>query len=102
MTGAVLLRGGRGSGDLNVAPLAEMLPSLVLQLREKVEAFEGADPLEFLEVSTERVTMLVALVSETQEGLALVADRGQPLALLTAALTRAVRAYAERLAPTRH
>jgi hypothetical protein len=101
MTGVVLLRGGRGSADLNVTPLAEMLPALVMELRAQVEAAPGADSLEFLELSTERATILVAVVSEAQEALALLADRVQPIALLTAALTRAVRSYRERLAPAR-
>jgi hypothetical protein len=55
------------------------------------------ETLEFLELSTERVTVLVSIVGEAQEGLALLADRSQPVALLTAALVRATRNYAARL-----
>ena len=101
MTGAVYDRAGRGSGDLDVSSLAERLPGLVLHVRAQVEAVPDAPPLEYLELSTDRVTMLVALLTDIQEGVALLADRSQPTALLTAALNRAARAYGERLPPRR-
>ncbi len=101
MTGAVYVRVGRGSADLNVSPLAELVPELTRHVRSQLEAGEGADAVEFLEISTERVTVLVGIVAEAQEGLALLADRSQPVALLTAALVRATRDYAARLPGTR-
>ena len=41
--------------------------------------------------------VLVAIVDETQEAIALFADKSQPTALLSAALTRSVRAYTSRV-----
>jgi hypothetical protein len=101
LTGVVLGRVGRSSADRDVAGLAEMLPGLLRQVRGQVEGPEGGDDLEFLEVSTERVSILVTVVSETQEALALLADRSQPTALVTAALLRVARSYAERVVPSR-
>ena len=40
----------------------------------------------------------MGLVPETQEAIAVVAERAQPTALIGAALCRAVRAYAARVA----
>jgi hypothetical protein len=101
LTGVVLGRVGRSSVDRDVAALAEMLPALLRDLRARVEGAEGAESLEFVEVSTERVSILAAVVSETQEALVLLADRSQPIALVTATLHRVVRTYTERAAPTR-
>ena len=101
MTGVVYVRVGRGAADLNVSPLAELVPALVLHVRAQVEAGDGAAALEFLEFSTERIIVLVAVVPEAQEGLALLADHSQPVALLSAALVRASREYAARLPGTR-
>ncbi len=101
LTGVVLGRVGRTSADLDVAGLAEMLPGLLREVRQRVEGPDGAENLEFVEVSTERVSILVTVVSETQEALALLADRSQPVALVTAALLRVTRSYAERVAPAR-
>jgi hypothetical protein len=70
-------------------------------VREKVEGPDGSEDLEFVEVSTERVSILATVVSETQEALVLLADRSQPTALVTAALLRVARGYAERVAPSR-
>jgi hypothetical protein len=99
MTGSVYVRVGRGSADLKVSPLAELVPALTLHVRSLLEAGEDtqAETLEFLELSTERVIVLVAVVPEAQEGLALLADHSQPVALLSAALVRAARDYASRL-----
>jgi hypothetical protein len=101
LTGVVLGRVGRSSADLGVAGLAEMLPGLLREVRGQVEGSEGAESLDFVEISTERVSILVTVVSETQEALALLADRSQPVALVTAALLRVARGYAERVAPPR-
>ena len=101
LAGVVLGRVVRSSVDLDVASLAEVLPALLRDLRGRVEGHEGADSLEFVEISTERVSILAAVVSETQEALVLLTDRSQPTALVTAALHRVVRAYTERAAPTR-
>jgi hypothetical protein len=100
MTGAVLARKGRGTSAIRVGLLAEKVPSLTVYLRDLV-ATEDADQVELVEVSTERVATLVAIVAEAQEAIAVLADKAQPTALIGAALSRVVRSYASRLHPAR-
>jgi hypothetical protein len=101
MTGAVLARKGRGSSaSLRVGLIAEKVPSITIYLRNLVAA-EDSDEVEIIELSTERVATLVAIVPEAQEAIAVVADKSQPTALIGAALGRSVRAYASRLHPSR-
>jgi hypothetical protein len=100
MTGAVLARKGRGTSAIRVGLLAEKVPSLTIYLRDLV-ATEDADEVELIEVSTARVATLVAIVSEAQEAIAVLADKAQPTALISAALSRVVRSYASRLHPSR-
>jgi hypothetical protein len=100
LTGVVLARAGRGAADVNLAPIAELVPGLVLHVRGQLEASDADDELEFLELSTARVTTLVAVVASAQEAMAILADRAQPTAPLGAALLRAARDYAARLAPS--
>jgi hypothetical protein len=97
LTGAVFVRTGRGAADIRVGPLAELVPTLTRQIREQVEEAEEADAIEQIELSTERMFVIVAIVPEAQEAIAILADRAQPVALLEAALSRAVRGYAARL-----
>jgi hypothetical protein len=96
MTGAVLARRGRGTSTVKVGLMAERVPAMTLYLRDLV-ASEDGDGVEVLELTTERVLLIVAIVDETQEAIALFADKSQPTALLSAALTRSVRAYAARV-----
>jgi hypothetical protein len=96
MTGTVFVRTGRGAADIRVGPLAELIPALIRQVREQVEQSDS-ETVEQLELSTERISVIVAVVPEAQEGIAILADRAQPVALLEAALGRAVRGYAARL-----
>jgi hypothetical protein len=100
MTGAILARKGRGTSAIRVGLLAEKVPSLTLYLRDLV-ATEDADQVELVEVSTERVATLIAIVPEAQEAIAVLADKAQPTALIGAALSRCVRSYATRLHPAR-
>lgn len=100
MTGAVLARKGRGTSAIRVGLLAEKVPSLTLYLRDLV-ATEDADEAELIEVSTTRVATLIAIVSEAQEAIAVLADKAQPTATIGAALSRIVRSYASRLHPAR-
>jgi hypothetical protein len=98
LTGGIICRrGGRGTSALRVGLIAEKVPALTLYLRDLVAA-EEHDEVELVEVSTGRVAVLVALVPETQEAIAVVAGRAQPTALIGAALARAVRSYAARVA----
>jgi hypothetical protein len=101
MTGVVLARKGRGSSAaLRVGLIAEKVPSITMYLRNLVAA-EDADEIEIIELSTERVATLVAIVPEAQEAIAVLADKSQPTALIGASLGRSMRAYAARLHPAR-
>jgi hypothetical protein len=100
MTGAVLARKGRGTSAIRVGLLAEKVPSLTLYLRDLV-ATEDADEVELIEVATARVATIIAIVGEAQEAIAILADKAQPTALVSAALSRIVRSYATRLHPAR-
>jgi hypothetical protein len=62
---------------------------------------DESDPLDFIELSTGKLSILVTIVAEAQEAIAVVADRSQPTALIAAALIRAVHGYAVRLHPAR-
>jgi hypothetical protein len=100
MTGVILARKGRGTSAIRVGLLAEKVPSITIYLRDLV-ATEDADQVELIELSTERVATLVAIVPEAQEAIAVLADKAQPTALIGAALSRVVRSYASRLHPAR-
>jgi hypothetical protein len=57
--------------------------------------------VEVVEVSTSRMALVVAVIPETQEALAALAERAQPTALIAAVLARSVRSYAARALPLR-
>jgi hypothetical protein len=98
LTGQILVRrGGKGSSGIRVGLLAERIPGLSAFLRDLVAA-EDRDEVEIFELTTARLSMVVAIVPQTQEGIAVVADRAQPTALIEATLLRTVRTYATRVA----
>jgi len=101
MTASIYLRKGRGATDVHVGPLAELVPDLTISLRERMGDADDSDPLDFIELSTEKLSILVTIVAEAQEAIAVVADRSQPTALIGAALSQAVHAYTVRLHPAR-
>ena len=100
MTGSILARCGRGTSGVKVNLLAERVPAMTLYLRDLV-AVEEADQVEVIEISTERIAVLVGIVGEAQEAIAVFAEKSQPTALVNAALTRAVRDYAMAVQPVR-
>ena len=100
MTGSIFARKGRGTSVIRVGLLAEKVPALTGYLRDLV-ATEDEDQVELIELSTEKVSTLVAIVPEAQEAIAMLADKSQPTALVGAALSRSVRSYASRLHPAR-
>jgi hypothetical protein len=100
MTGSILARRGGKGGGLKVGLLADKVPNFTLFLRDLVAA-EDEDQVELIEVSTERMAVMVGIVPEAQEGIALMCEKSQPTALLGANLARAIRGYAARLAPIR-
>jgi hypothetical protein len=97
LTGQILARkGGKGSSVLRVGLLADRVPALSAFLRDLVSAEEG-DDVELFEVTTGRLTLVVAIVPRTQEGMAVVADRAQPTELIGATMMRTVRTYTTRV-----
>jgi hypothetical protein len=98
LTGQILARkGGKGSAVVRVGLLADRVPALSAFLRDLVSA-EDRDDVELFEVTTGRLTLVVAIVPQTQEGMAVVADRAQPTALIGATMMRTVRTYSTRVA----
>jgi hypothetical protein len=100
LTGVVFARKGKGTANLKITMLAEKVPGFALYARDVV-AQEENDQIELVEISTERVAVLVAVVPEAQEAIGVLAAKAQPTALLGAALARMVRSYAARLHPAR-
>jgi hypothetical protein len=100
LTGVVFARKGKGTSNLKVNMLAEKVPGFAMYARDVVSQEEN-DQIELVEISTERVAVLVAVVAEAQEAIAVLAEKAQPTALLGAALARMVRSYAARLHPAR-
>ncbi|MGE0453519.1 MAG: hypothetical protein AB7O37_13680 [Vicinamibacteria bacterium] len=100
LTGAVLARHGRGADALRVALLAEKVPRLTMYLRDLVAIGQEGD-VELFELSTSRTAILVTIVPEAQEAIAMLADKSQPTALIASALSRVARAYAGNLHPAR-
>jgi hypothetical protein len=90
-------KGGQGTALLRVGLLAERLPGLSAYLRDLVSA-EDRDDVELFEMTTGRLALVVAIVPLTQEGLAVVAERAQPTALIGATMMRTVRTYSARVA----
>jgi hypothetical protein len=62
---------------------------------------ETEEPLEFLELVTGSLSILVGVVPGAEEAIAVLADRSQPTSLIRPALTQAVRTYAAHLHPSR-
>ena len=101
LTGAVYARKtGKGASALRVGLLADKVPALTRYVRELV-SIENEDEVELLEVTTERIALVVATVPDAAEAVAVLAEKAQPTELIGAALARVVRAYAARLSPTR-
>jgi hypothetical protein len=101
LTGAILARrGGRSTSSMKVGFLADKIPSFTQYVRDLISNQEQ-DDVEVVEVSTTRMALVVAVIPETQEALAVLAERAQPTALIAAALARAVRSYAARALPLR-
>jgi hypothetical protein len=92
LTGVVLDRRIRGTAALPCALIAERIPALVVQFRQLV-ASERDDDVESIELSSERLTVLVAALTGSQEAIVVIAERSQPAAHVAVILGRVVRAY---------
>ncbi len=101
LTGAVYARkAGKSASALRVDLLAEKVPALTRYVRELV-SIENEDEVELLEVTTERIALLVATVPDAAEAVGVIAEKAQPTEIIGAALSRVVRSYAARLSPAR-
>ncbi|MBN2369369.1 MAG: hypothetical protein JXO72_02665 [Vicinamibacteria bacterium] len=100
MTGTIFARRMRGTHALRVSLLAERLPALAIFIRDLAIA-EDEDRVESIEIATEKVAGVLAVVERTQEGIAVLAEKSQPLASIHAALSRCIRDYVSRQRPIR-
>jgi hypothetical protein len=101
LTGAVYARkAGKSASALRVGLLAEKVPALTRYVRDLV-SMENEDEVELLEVTTERIAVVVATVPGAAEAVGVLAEKAQPTELIGAALSRVVRGYASRLGPAR-
>jgi len=101
LTGAVYARKtGTSESALSLQLLASKVPALTRYVRELV-SIENGDEVELLEVTTERIALLVATVPGAAEAVGVLAEKAQPTALIGAALTRILRGHAARLGTAR-
>ena len=101
LTGAEYARkSGKSASALRVGLLASKVPALTRYVCELV-SMENEDDVELLEVTTERIAVLVATVPGAAEAVGVLAEKAQPTELIGAALTRIVRSYAAHLSPAR-
>ena len=101
LTGAVYARkAGRSASALRVGLFADKVPALTRYVRDLI-SIENDDEIELLEVTTERIALLVATVPDAAEAVGVLAEKAQPTELIGATLSRVVRSYAARLSPTR-
>jgi hypothetical protein len=101
LTGAEYARkSGKSVSALRVGLLASKVPALTRYVRELVN-MENDDEVELVEVTTERIALVVATVPGAAEAVGVVAEKAQPTELIGAALSRISRAYAARLSPAR-
>jgi hypothetical protein len=94
MTGAVLCRAGRGSSEVRVGALGEQTPALAIYLRDGVLGGGDENALESFVLQTAQVSLVLVVVPEVQQAIAVMADRSQPSSLIAAALGRVARDYA--------
>jgi uncharacterized protein DUF4388 len=101
LTGAVYARKtGKSASALRVGLLAAKVPALTCYVRELV-TIENEDEVELLEITTDRIALVVATVPGAAEAVGVIAEKAQPTELIGAALSRIVRGYAARLSPAR-
>src|SRR6266511_4910506 len=96
-TGAVLARVGPGAADPGLEALTRRIPAFTTFLRNQTGGPGEEDGLDYIELSMARVSVLVAMVPEALEAVAVVSDRTQPIPLAGAALRQAAADYAGRL-----
>jgi len=79
--------------------IIDKLPAFVKYL-ENLAAMRGDDHVEILSMSTENFYLIVKCIPETQEGIAMITDRSQPVTLASALLLNSAHRYVAMLAGT--
>ena len=77
--------------------LVDKLPAFVKYL-ENLAAMRGDDHVEILSMSTENFYLIVKCIRETEEGIALITDRSQPVTLASSLLLNCAHRYLAMLA----
>jgi hypothetical protein len=77
--------------------IVEKLPAFVKYL-ENLSAMRGDDHVEILSMSTENFYLIVKCLRETDEGIALITDRSQPVTLASSLLLNCAHRYLTMLA----
>jgi hypothetical protein len=96
-TGAVLARVGPGLPEADLDSLIQRIPSVTTFLRNQTRGPGDEDGLDYIELSTPRASILVALIPEMLEAIAVAVDRSEPIPLVASALSQAAADYAARL-----
>lgn len=79
--------------------IVDKLPAFVKYL-ENLAAMRSDDHMEILSMSTENFYLIVKCIRETEEGIALITDRSQPVTLASALLLNSSQRYVAMLAGT--
>ena len=79
--------------------IVDKLPAFVKYL-ENLAAMRSDDHMEILSMSTENLYLIVKCIRETEEGIALITDRSQPVTLASALLLNSSHRYLAMLAGT--
>jgi len=79
--------------------IVDKLPAFVKYL-ENLAAMRSDDHMEILSMSTENFYLIVKCIRETEEGIALITDRSQPVTLASALLLNSSHRYVAMLAGT--
>ena len=79
--------------------IIDKLPAFVKYL-ENLAAMRGDDHVEILSMSTENFYLIVKCIPETEEGIAMITDRSQPVTLASSLLLNSAHRYVAMLAGT--
>ncbi len=77
--------------------IVDKLPAFIKYL-ENLAAMRSDDHMELLSMSTENFYLIVKCIHETEEGIALIADRSQPVTLASSLLLNSSHRYVAMLA----
>lgn len=100
-TGAVLARMGPALPETELDSLVQRIPPVTTFLRNQTWGLGAEDRLDYIELSTPRVSVLVVIIPEVLEAIAVVVDPKDPVPLAASALRQAAAEYASLLRPLR-